>query len=278
MASRPKRPQSYTARAQANAKMADLPAGGRFFGEDPNKGKSAGASAKSGPAKSGPTKSGAPMSGSTKAAPTSLPKELAWYGRKALGLSPAPDEVEDLSDAIEGAGARRRKSSALGVGVAVMALLVCVGLAVAFVIFHGAASDDGASGKLASDAPLQFGAGSQTADADADGAPNARVAGDTPFLESQKASAQSALKEALSEPHGLKYQDVQTMVAGEGDTQQVSFCGQVNAKDPSGAYLGFQRFISSPDHVQLENMMAPGEFSDAWTASCSGPAGPRIWS
>jgi hypothetical protein len=105
-----------------------------------------------------------------------------------------------------------------------------------------------------------------------------QVAGDSPFYENQKLAAQTQLMELMPEPHGLIFRDVETVITGSGSLQTVNFCGDVDSLNPKGAYIGFQRFISSADHAQIEQFMTPGDFSLAWRTQCSGLRGPKIWS
>ena len=46
-------------------------------------------------------------------------------------------------------------------------------------------------------------------------------------------------------------------------------CGEVNAKNGFGAYMGFQRYIVvGKELAVLESDMAPGEFDTSWSQIC----------
>lgn len=46
-------------------------------------------------------------------------------------------------------------------------------------------------------------------------------------------------------------------------------CGEVNAKDAFGAYIGFQRYISvARDLTMLAQDVAPAEFEASWAQLC----------
>jgi hypothetical protein len=107
--------------------------------------------------------------------------------------------------------------------------------------------------------------------------PQAHVAGDTPALEMKKTAAEAMLKEQISDPHGLIYHDVQTVLGRADSDGDINFCGAVDSHGPMGDYLGYQRFISSPGGAVLERFKTPGEFEQIWHDRCSGTHGPRIW-
>lgn len=51
---------------------------------------------------------------------------------------------------------------------------------------------------------------------------------------------------------------------------QKRFCGEVNAKNGFGAYMGFKRFLAvSSTSIVTEDMMKPGEFDKAWQIYCN---------
>ncbi len=51
---------------------------------------------------------------------------------------------------------------------------------------------------------------------------------------------------------------------------QKRFCGEVNAKNGFGAYMGFKRFLAvSSASIITEDMMKPGEFDKAWQIYCN---------
>ncbi|MBV9510922.1 MAG: hypothetical protein JO303_11645 [Caulobacteraceae bacterium] len=216
--------------------------------------------------------------------------ELAWFARKAGVKLAAP-----------AAGA---KPPSKAVGIALIAALAAIVLllagGLAFVLLRGAgapapARDSGprpnAADLPAAVADLPTTSADGLTPAEQPGAPSTPAApspspeevaaspilGDTPYLEGQKAAAQSALAQQMSEPRGLLYRDVQTVVATADGAQSVNFCGSVNSRNPKGDYIGYQRFISSADHAQVEQFMTPGEFAQAWRDRCSGDQGPQIW-
>ena len=46
-------------------------------------------------------------------------------------------------------------------------------------------------------------------------------------------------------------------------------CGEVNAKNGFGAYMGFQRYmVANQEMTALESDMAPGEFDISWDRFC----------
>ena len=98
-----------------------------------------------------------------------------------------------------------------------------------------------------------------------------------PSLETQRAAAELMLRDRLADTHGLVVRDVRT-VSSVADGQPVTnFCGEVNVRNPAGAYTGFQRFVSSPASAVVEQDAAPGDFQDTWRQRCGGAQGPAIW-
>jgi hypothetical protein len=45
-------------------------------------------------------------------------------------------------------------------------------------------------------------------------------------------------------------------------------CGEVNAKNSFGGYVGFQRFVSGGELQVIESDMAPSEMNKAWAQFC----------
>jgi|GEM_PF-3565101 hypothetical protein len=107
--------------------------------------------------------------------------------------------------------------------------------------------------------------------------PQQAVDGDTPALEMKRTASEAMLKEQISDPHGLVYQDVRTVLTPPEVDDGVNFCGNVNSLNPMGAYVGYQRFVSSADSAVLEHFKTPDEFEEIWRRRCSGAQGPRIW-
>lgn len=232
-------------------------------------------------------------SSNAQAVSAGLPAELAWFARKAGVKIVLPQGSDEAKPPSKGLGV------VLIGAMAAVVLLLAGGLAWALrsaaTPAAGAASDSMAMATspdmpaAAAALPAADAAGNyaQTAspatavapatDAAAPVADSAPVTGDTPYLETQKAAAEAALAQQMSEPRGLVFRDVTTVVASSNGVRSVNFCGDVNSRNPMGEYIGYQRFISSADHAQIEQFMTPGEFSQAWHDRCSGDQGPQIW-
>jgi len=90
-------------------------------------------------------------------------------------------------------------------------------------------------------------------------------------------AAQEQVEAILPEIRGVQFRDVRTNLSTQNGQTRVDFCGEVNTRDPMGAYVGFQKFISSAEDAKIELAMAPGAFAQAWGARCTGAAGPKVW-
>jgi len=113
--------------------------------------------------------------------------------------------------------------------------------------------------------------------AGADAGPAASSAPAGPDFGAEKAAAEEELKSHLPETEGLTYRDVKTNLTTVNGQSTVDFCGEVNSLDPSGAQIGFQKFIAARDDARTELGAAPGEFSQAWQKRCTGAEGPKVW-
>jgi hypothetical protein len=96
-------------------------------------------------------------------------------------------------------------------------------------------------------------------------------------LEASRADAEEMLKARLPDPVGAQFRNVKTSLSSDNGQTLVDFCGEVNIVNPTGAYVGFQRFVSSRRGATIEQSAAPGDFAQAWSRRCTGSAGPSIW-
>jgi len=95
--------------------------------------------------------------------------------------------------------------------------------------------------------------------------------------EAQRTSAEDQLKTRLPKTEGLLFRDVKTNLSSADGRTMVDFCGEVNVINPMGAYVGFQRFISSRLDATIEQGASPGDFNQAWRQRCTGAEGPKVW-
>ncbi|KQQ45877.1 hypothetical protein ASF61_19720 [Duganella sp. Leaf126] len=83
----------------------------------------------------------------------------------------------------------------------------------------------------------------------------------------QEASAVIAMgekyvREKVREPNAAQFRN---QFIGKGGAP----CGEVNAKDAFGAYLGYQRYISvARELTMLAQDMPPAEFEESWREMC----------
>ncbi|MFG0787916.1 hypothetical protein [Delftia tsuruhatensis] len=65
------------------------------------------------------------------------------------------------------------------------------------------------------------------------------------------AKAKTAVSRDFKDPEGARFRDVgiYKSTTGKGG---VSVCGEVNAKNSYGAYVGYKRFVVDDDFVQIE--------------------------
>ena len=97
------------------------------------------------------------------------------------------------------------------------------------------------------------------------------------IVAAQRETAEGMLKANLPESRGLIYRDVRTFIKGPVATTPAVFCGEFDSLNPAGARVGYQHFISSTENAQVETMMTPGDFNQAWRDHCAGPEGPKVW-
>lgn len=64
--------------------------------------------------------------------------------------------------------------------------------------------------------------------------------------------AKTAVSRDFKDPEGARFRDVgiYKSTTGKGG---VSVCGEVNAKNSYGAYVGYKRFVVDDDFVQIED-------------------------
>jgi len=96
-------------------------------------------------------------------------------------------------------------------------------------------------------------------------------------LESNRAAAVEMLRAQLPQTNGAQFRNVKTNLSSDNGEMLIDFCGEVNVVNPTGAYVGFQRFVSSKRAAKIEEGAAPGDFEEVWQVHCTGAEGPRIW-
>lgn len=70
------------------------------------------------------------------------------------------------------------------------------------------------------------------------------------------------VREKIREPHAAQFRN---QFIGRGGAP----CGEVNAKDAFGRYIGFQRYISvARELTMLAQDVAPEEFEESWRELC----------
>lgn len=78
--------------------------------------------------------------------------------------------------------------------------------------------------------------------------------------------AQDAVAAKLTDPNAAEFRDVHTGADGQ------TVCGEVNAKNALGGYVGFERFIRNKkaSYLSLEaTTETPSVFEINWKADCS---------
>ncbi|MBI2278187.1 MAG: hypothetical protein HYU74_12605 [Dechloromonas sp.] len=80
-----------------------------------------------------------------------------------------------------------------------------------------------------------------------------------------QARAETAVKKKLRDPDSASFRNLQvSWLSGSPIV-----CGQVNAKNSFGGYVGFCRFVAAgSDVAYLESEMAPGEIEKVWAQFC----------
>jgi hypothetical protein len=61
-------------------------------------------------------------------------------------------------------------------------------------------------------------------------------------------AAQESLKQSLKDPSSAQFRNVRLVTFGSGKV----ICGEVNAKNSYGGYVGFKRFVASPYQSETE--------------------------
>lgn len=92
--------------------------------------------------------------------------------------------------------------------------------------------------------------------------------GETPAQKKQKeataliAMGEKYVKEKIREPASAQFRN---QFIGKGGAP----CGEVNAKDAFGTYLGYQRYISvARELTMLAQDLSPDEFEESWREMC----------
>jgi hypothetical protein len=92
--------------------------------------------------------------------------------------------------------------------------------------------------------------------------------GETPAQKKHKeataiiAMGEKYVKEKIREPASAQFRN---QFIGKGGAP----CGEVNAKDAFGAYLGYQRYISvARELTMLAQDLPPEEFEESWREMC----------
>lgn len=82
------------------------------------------------------------------------------------------------------------------------------------------------------------------------------------------ASAREGVIENLRDPEAAKFRHVIALRANQGN-RGYFFCGEVNAKNAYGAYVGFRRFLATENTVTVDDGGAMGALvSHAWPQFC----------
>ena len=92
--------------------------------------------------------------------------------------------------------------------------------------------------------------------------------GETPAQKKQKeataliAMGEKYVKEKIRDPASAQFRN---QFIGKGGAP----CGEVNAKDAFGTYLGYQRYISvARELTMLAQDLSPDEFEESWREMC----------
>lgn len=219
-------------------------------------------------------------------APRQARKSARLPARRAPAPAPAaPDWFDKKID--KQLSQRRRARQRMAACVIGLALIVVAGLAAWLIsnLAHGAGAVASAAtnpAALPGSAPATPpAAGAETTDQTQAAASVASdpldVGAADMTLEGQTHTAQRQLKAQLSDSHQLSYRDVHMFVQGAAETAHAVFCGEVDSVDPAGAHVGYQHFITSADKAEVENMMTPWDFTQAWTRRCAGRESPQGW-
>jgi hypothetical protein len=78
------------------------------------------------------------------------------------------------------------------------------------------------------------------------------------------AAQEERIRASLRDPDSARFRNESIRTKGEGGT----LCGQINFKNSTGGYEGFQRFISGHAAPVLEGTIGPGEMNKQWTILC----------
>ena len=80
------------------------------------------------------------------------------------------------------------------------------------------------------------------------------------------AAEKERIRAGLRDPDSARFRNESITTNGAGAT----LCGQINFKNATGGYEGFQRFISGQSAPLLEGTIGPGEMNKQWTKLCGG--------
>jgi hypothetical protein len=72
------------------------------------------------------------------------------------------------------------------------------------------------------------------------------------------------IRSGLRNPDSARFRNESVTADGTG----AMLCGQINFKNATGGYEGFQRFISGRSTLLLEGSVNPGVMSKQWTKWC----------
>lgn len=98
------------------------------------------------------------------------------------------------------------------------------------------------------------------------------AASDKALINANVERIKSALTKTLKDPSSAQFKN---MVAyGSPNSVIVTFlCGEVNAKNSYGGYIGFRRFFTIGEHTsEIENDKNGYVFDQMWPTTCSGHA------
>ena len=92
-------------------------------------------------------------------------------------------------------------------------------------------------------------------------------------FEMSQTVAKDKMNDVLKDPDSARYKDVigYTFTTDAGQTLYI-FCGQVNAKNGLGGYMGYERFIATPKGGAVES--GAGDFDSGWNQHCTGTPRP----
>jgi hypothetical protein len=78
------------------------------------------------------------------------------------------------------------------------------------------------------------------------------------------ADEEERVRAVLRDPESARFRSESISTSRVGAT----LCGQVNSKNATGGYEGFQRFISGQTPTLMEGTIGPDEMNRQWTKLC----------